>query len=95
MKNTIQHTSRGRLSCRIYDNGGRSADRYTACFKMSRTSYGHNYYPYVAFDENPFDPQGFGQYGDNPTPIDGPHLGKRIGFEKLPEKAQKYIMEVI
>ena len=80
---------------RIYDNGGETADRYTAVrVSPSRCSDGTRYWEYVGMDEAPFHPQGFGQHGDAPDPIDypnGKHLGRRIRFKDLPADCQRLL----
>ena len=95
MKNTIQHPTRGRLVCKIWDNGGESHDRYTIAFRARRYHDGL-YWPYLAASENPFHPLGFGQYGEFSSWRDqGKHLGKRIPFEALPADVQKFVMQSI
>lgn len=92
MKNTVTLNGK-RYVCRIYDNGGESLDRYTACFRVEKMKDGTRYYPYVGFSERPFNPLGFCQHGDNPGMIDGKHLGKRIAFESLNEDCKKLIIQ--
>lgn len=53
---------------RVYDNEGRSFDRYTAVFSgrtaVMRGGPGQpNQYPYIGMSANPYHPQGFGQHG--------------------------------
>ena len=78
--------------CRIYDDGGETFDRYTICLKAYR-SYRGLIYPYLAASTHPFDAHGFGQHGENDTPIDGKHLGKRIAFEDCPKDVQDFILQ--
>ena len=99
VKNTIQHPTRGRLVCRIYDNykatGASPIDRYTVAFKgYSGNGYGM-VYPYLACSSNPFHPQGFGQHGESRSYLDGKHLGKRVAFESLPVDVQIFILNNI
>ena len=72
---------------RIYDNGGKSFDRYTAIY-MNEPE-GRGIYGARGMSERPFDPQGFGLYC---SAMPGKHLGKRIAFEALPIDCQKAIL---
>ena len=95
MKNTIIVNGK-RKTCRIYDNGGKTIDRYTACFRVERMKDGTRYYPFVGFSTIPFSPLGFCQHGDDELPIDRPsgkHLGKRIPFESLNEDCQRLLIQ--
>ena len=104
MKNTIQHPTRGRLVCKIWDNGGRSADRYTIVFRGKWIPHYGLTIPYLAASEAPFHPQGVGMYGElsqvhikGDIPFRGSckHLGKRIPFDALPPDVQKFVMQSI
>ncbi len=80
---------------RCYDNGGKSIDRYTVVY-TGRYDQKRNGCMYVSMNSSPFHPQGFGQHGDSPTPIDYPtysHLGKKIKFTDLPEDCQKLVVQ--
>lgn len=52
---------------RVYDNGGRSFDRYTVVFTGKRAAMRAPgrapQFPYLGMSEHPFHPQGFGQHG--------------------------------
>ena len=84
---------------RVYDNGGKTFDRYTVSFTKKAITNIHKdrWFMYVGMSSNPFDPQGFGQHGESPNqPVDRPtygHLGKKIKFEDLPENCQKLVMQ--
>lgn len=80
---------------KIFDNGGRTCDRYTVVYPREQYAGRRYYYPYVSMDENPFHPQGYGQHGELPPPgrAGFRHLGRRIKFEELPEKCQKLVMQ--
>ena len=69
---------------RIYDNGGKSFDRYTVVF-LNRPEYG-GMFECLAMSENPFHPQGFGMHA---MAMLGGHLGKRIRFDQLPADCQR------
>lgn len=97
MRNTIDHPTRGKLVCKIWDNGGETFDRYTIGLKARRFD-GGLYWPYLGASENPFHPLGFGQHGEWASWHDaqgGPHLGKRVAFESLPEPVQRFILRNI
>lgn len=76
-----------------YDNGGRSIGRYTIVYTRKSDE---GWFTYVACNEVPFDPQGFGQHGQSEFwPIDRPtygHLGKRIPFTALPPDVQRLVI---
>jgi len=76
-----------RKGLKIFDNGGKTVDRYTLI-----TPEGDVF----GFSENPHHPQGFGQYdGDYGNTLSSyRHLGKPIKPEDLPEEAQRYVIEV-
>jgi hypothetical protein len=74
---------------RCYDNGGKSADRYTVVFsqlKQYSDGYG-SVHTYISMSHSPFHPHGFGQHGETyGVPCDYPnygHLGKKITFADL------------
>lgn len=88
---------------RIYDNGGETADRYTAVYsglKMYAKGYG-SVHPYVNMSSNPFHPQGVGMHGETyVSPIDDPFtkgarsaLGKRIPLADLPIPCQALVLQ--
>jgi hypothetical protein len=86
-----------KVSIRCYDNGGRSADRYTVVYSGKPYATGQ----YVGMSENPFHPQGVGMHGESRQPIDNrgygqkggyAHLGKSITFDDLPPDCQKLVM---
>ena len=92
MKNTITVRNK-RYSCRIYDNGGETADRYTVVFKKQKGNGGGPYYPYLAMSGDPNSPQGFCQHGE--TDVIGKHLGKRISFDDMPLACQKIVLSEV
>lgn len=75
---------------KIYDNGGKTFDRYTAIYMNAPECNGC--YEARGMSANPFHPQG---YGMSCSAVPGKHLGKRIKFEDLPEDCQKLIREDI
>lgn len=79
------------MKLKIWDNNGKSFDRYTV-------RVGNDYY---GMSENPFGPQSFNQYigtyGTNAV-MEGRHLGKLIcknemGLEMLPDVLKKAIAD--
>lgn len=77
---------------RIYDNGGKTCDRYTAVFVKKI----NDEFVYLGMSEHPCHPQGIGQHGFNHSLVDRPtseHLGKLIKFEALPIDCQKLVLE--
>jgi hypothetical protein len=80
----------------LTDNGGRSCDRYTILCTRAQKHAGVKYYTYLAFNERPYSPQGFGQHGElRETDIlfhkstRYRNLGKRITLADLPEEARR------
>jgi len=87
---------------RCYDNGGRTADRYSVVpprwADEYRNSVENGWTPGAganrcAFDglsasRDPYHPQGVGLYAGGFVP--GPHLGKRVHWNDLPEPVQKF-----
>jgi len=73
------------MKIKIYDNGGETFDRYTVIYIGSHYN---GFYSCLGMSENPFSPQGYGQHG---SCTDGPHLGKEIQFEDIPEACQRAV----
>jgi hypothetical protein len=73
---------------RIYDNGGKTADRFTVIY-MDSPERGVNLYECLGMDERPFHPMGIGMHG-SATP--GRHLGRRIKFEDLQADCQQAVL---
>lgn len=81
---------------RLYDNGGKTADRYFCQFTHRKGEC----FPHLMMSEHPFSPQGVGIHGDaagnNCQPYDRPsysHLGKKTRWEFLPPDVQRCIMQ--
>lgn len=66
----------------IWDNGGKSFDRYTIVFQDGS---------YLGLSHNPDSAQGFSQY-DSPVK-EGPNLGKEITWDKLPKEVREHVAE--
>lgn len=73
---------------RIYDNGGKTYDRYTAVYVQQPES-DTNLFAARGMSANPLAPQGFGQYC---SAMAGRHLGKRIAFADLPQACRKLVL---
>lgn len=79
---------------RCYDNGGRSYDRYTIIPPRQAHEYREDragLFMAIGASERPFNPHGFGQCV-SATP--GPHLGRRVRWDALPEDVQKFARQV-
>ena len=76
---------------RIYDNGGKTCDRYTIIPpRWAGADYRENYpgsWQAIGANAAPFHPQGFGMHV---SAAPGPHLGKRIPWGSLPADVQKF-----
>lgn len=79
----------------IYDNGGKTFDRYTVYY--SSYSFWANdpqektrFYDCVGMSDRPFHPQGYGQHSYGQI---GRHNGKRIAFEDLPIDCQELVKQ--
>ncbi|TXG76205.1 hypothetical protein E6Q11_05230 [Candidatus Dojkabacteria bacterium] len=78
------------MKIRVYDNGGETCDRY-AIIDMEPTAVYKGRHMYVGASDNPTHPLGFYQHGEIEPFNIGPHLGKRIRFESLPDTLQALI----
>ena len=72
---------------RIYDNGGKTADRFTAVFMAQ--PQGRGLYSGISMSESPFHPQGVGQHC---SAMPGRHLGRRIALASMPADCQAMVM---
>lgn len=78
----------------IYDNGGKTIDRYTIAFDeitgyIESDGITQPKYKCLTLSSDPDWPQGFSQWIEC---ILGKHLGKKITFKELPENVQKHIL---
>ena len=69
----------------IYDNGGKTFDRFTVYY----TAKQGNYWQGRGMSENPCHPQGFGQWCSGML---GRHNGKRIEFDALPAGCKALVL---
>lgn len=79
---------------RCYDNGGKTADRYTIIPPRWAHEYHELPWPHcrqmfmaIAASEEPFHPQGFGQHV---SASPGAHLGARVHWNALPADVQQF-----
>ena len=86
MKNSIIVDGKKRV-CVVYDAGDSVYDRYTVIYKAYRARGYGLIYPYLGVSEN-----GSYYHGEHNASIRGPHLGRRVAFENLPEAVQKTII---
>ncbi len=75
---------------RIYDNGGKTIDRYTVLYMDCPE--GRGLYGGRGMSAHPSHPQGVGMYC---TAMPGRHLGRRITFDQLPPDCQKVVQQDI
>ena len=85
---TMKETYLNGHRLRIYDNGGKTADRYTVLF-MDQKERGADTFACLGMDKDPFHPCGIGQHSSG-TP--GVHLGRRIPFDLLPEPCRRTVL---
>ncbi len=79
-----------RITIDCFDNGGKTADRYTIIID------GLGEQPYcLGASSNPYHPQGIGQHCEMKPGVyhimDYDFLGKRIGFFELPADVRRFI----
>ena len=80
--------SRYGCTLRIYDNRGRTADRFTLIPPRWATDYraASGLWDCFGASARPFHPQGFGQICNA---VPGPHLGARVRWADLPADVQR------
>jgi len=79
-------------SIRVYDDGGRTIDRYTVVF-MDQPEHSFicgRSFACLGMNGAPFHPQGFCQHSQARI---GTHLGKRIAFSSLPDDCQRAVRQ--
>lgn len=76
----------------VYDNGGKTCDRYTVLFGGSlwEPALGRNV-QYLGLSSNPSHPQGFSQWGEMPAANRGA-CGKHINWLDLPENVRGHVI---
>jgi glycine cleavage system aminomethyltransferase T len=74
-------------SIACYDNGGKTADRFTVVY-LDQPEHAAKTYAARGMNAAPFHPQGIGMFT---SAMLGRHLGKRIAFAELPADCQKLV----
>lgn len=78
---------------RIYDNGGKTVDRYTLVVPSIDEPGKLDMY---GFNEAPYYPQGFGQFSGTYGQMGSySHLGKLVHLSDLPDQAQRFVKETL
>jgi hypothetical protein len=72
----------------IYDNGGKTLDRYTVYYDSVERQGPPRFYACLGMNAAPFHPQGIGMHASGQL---GRHNGKRIKFEDLPRDCQQAV----
>ncbi len=75
---------------KIYDNGGKTADRYSIVLKDWRSLDGVRVFQCLGLSEEPTAWFGFSQWGEA---IVGRHLGKIIQWKDLPKNVRTHAEE--
>lgn len=75
----------------IYDNGGKSFDRYTVYLNIHASWNVSGFMQCFSMSENPQHPQGYGQHGSGYL---GRHNGKRIKYSELPAQCQDTLKQL-
>jgi len=81
---------------RCYDNGGRTADRFTVVFSGHWRGKTIGWTSLLHMSSAPYHPQGVGIHDQVQGTPDHPrysHLGKKISFDALPADCQKAVLE--
>lgn len=83
-------TARYGTVLRCYDNGGKTADRYTIIPPRWARDYREDAprtWQAIAASAEPFHPQGIGMHTSAEP---GPHLGRRVHWDALPAGVQRF-----
>ena len=75
------------LNIRCYDNGGKTADRFTVVY-LGKPERARNTFAARGMDSTPFHPQGIGM---SCTAVPGRHLGLRVNLKDLPADCQQLV----
>jgi hypothetical protein len=74
----------------IWDNGGKTMDRYTVAVEPDRDALWSPYVPTLALSLDATSPQGLSQWAEG---LPGPHLGREISWRELPEHIRAHVVE--
>ena len=73
----------------VYDNGGKTMDRYTVYYDVEENVPGQpKRWMCLGMNAAPFHPQGIGMHGSG---VLGRHNGKRVRLEDLPVDCQQAV----
>jgi hypothetical protein len=91
---------KGRVSIDTWDNGGKTADRYTIAISGVQWIGDIEYTYFIGASKNPTHPQGLWQHSHEVETKQynrdsHRHLGKRVSFFSLPEEVQACIRSEI
>ncbi len=91
---------KGRIIIDTWDNGGKTADRYTIAISGVQWIGDVEYTCFIGSSNNPIHPQGFWHHSHEVETKQfnresHAHLGKRISFFALPEEVQACIRREI
>ena len=71
------------MGIEVYDNGGKTADRYIVVIRHA----------VIGMSSNPLSPDGINQFYCERSELRRDGLGKRIPITELPEEVRKAILE--
>lgn len=84
-----KYLSEAKESFDVYDNGGKTADRWTVVSASDlKNKMPNGMVDMLSLSENPGSPNGVSMYGQGQV---GNHLGKKIKFSSLPKEVQDHI----
>ena len=72
----------------IWDNGGKTIDRYTVAVEPDVDAPQNTYVPMLGLSVDPASPHGFSQWTKG---FPGPQLGSEITWEELPEDVRAHV----
>lgn len=77
----------------IYDNGGKTIDRYTVVYEPYEMD-GRIHFPYVGMSGAPYWPQGYCQHGEVVDQRPRKHWADRVvNLEDLPKDCQRVVLQ--
>ena len=76
---------------RVYDNGGKTIDRYTVLIPNININTGVIYLEMLGLSDNPNHPLGFNQFCGEWMGGSTRNLGKKIDWKNLPDEVRKAI----
>ena len=81
----------GKMNFDVYDNGGKTADRWTVVSSDDlKNKQPNGMVDMLGLSSNPNSPQGVSMFSQGQV---GNHLGKKIKFSSLPKEVQKHITQ--